>query len=76
MITKRNWRDIPPVIAHGSGVDWRLLSNSGPKTHGDIEAKVDLKFQCLKSITYVSRAVLQPGLSYQTHAHKDHEEVY
>jgi mannose-6-phosphate isomerase-like protein (cupin superfamily) len=46
------------------------------KTHGDIEAEVDPKFQCLKSITYVSLAKLQPTLSYQRHNHEDHEEVY
>ncbi len=46
------------------------------KTHGDIEAEVDPKFQCLKSITYVSLAKLQPTLSYEPHDHEDHEEVY
>jgi mannose-6-phosphate isomerase-like protein (cupin superfamily) len=46
------------------------------KTHGDIEAEVDPKFQCLKSITYVSLARLQPSLSYEPHDHQDHEEVY
>jgi mannose-6-phosphate isomerase-like protein (cupin superfamily) len=46
------------------------------KTHGDIDAEVDPKFQCLKSITYVSLAKLQPSLSYEPHEHKDHEEIY
>jgi mannose-6-phosphate isomerase-like protein (cupin superfamily) len=46
------------------------------KTHGDIEAEVDPKFRCLKSITYVSLAKLQPSLSYEPHDHQDHEEVY
>ena len=46
------------------------------KTYGDIDAKVDPKFQCLKSITYVSLAKLQPTLSYESHEHKDHEEIY
>jgi mannose-6-phosphate isomerase-like protein (cupin superfamily) len=46
------------------------------KTHGDIEADVGAKFQCLKTITYVSLAKLQPGLSYEPHEHQDHEEVY
>jgi mannose-6-phosphate isomerase-like protein (cupin superfamily) len=46
------------------------------KTHGDIEAEVDPKFQCLKTITYVSLAQLQPTLSYEAHDHQDHEEVY
>ena len=71
----RNWRNVYPTIAHKSGLDWRLLATS-TKTHGDIEAEVDPKFQCLKSITYVSLAKLQPTLSYQRHNHKDHEEVY
>jgi mannose-6-phosphate isomerase-like protein (cupin superfamily) len=46
------------------------------KTHGDIDAEVDPKFQCLKSITYVSLAKLQPTLSYEKHDHQDHEEIY
>ena len=46
------------------------------KTQGDIDAEVDPKFQCLKSITYVSLAKLQPSLSYESHEHLDHEEVY
>jgi mannose-6-phosphate isomerase-like protein (cupin superfamily) len=71
----RNWRNVYPTIAHKSGLDWRLLATS-TKTHGDIEAEVDPKFQCLKSITYVSLAKLQPTLSYQRHNHEDHEEVY
>lgn len=71
----RNWRNVYPTIAHKSGLDWRLLAMS-TKTHGDIEAEVDPKFQCLKSITYVSRAKLQPTLSYERHNHEDHEEVY
>jgi mannose-6-phosphate isomerase-like protein (cupin superfamily) len=71
----RNWRNVYPTIAHKSGLDWRLLAMS-TKTHGDIEAEVDPKFQCLKSITYVSLAKLHPTLSYQRHNHEDHEEVY
>lgn len=46
------------------------------KTHGDIEAEVEPKFQCLRNITYVSLAKLQPSLSYEPHDHQDHEEVY
>lgn len=46
------------------------------KTQGDIDAEVDPKFRCLKSITYVSLAKLQPSLAYEPHEHKDHEEVY
>lgn len=46
------------------------------KTHGDIEAQVEPKFQCLKTITYVSLAKLQPSLSYEPHEHQDHEEIY
>jgi mannose-6-phosphate isomerase-like protein (cupin superfamily) len=46
------------------------------KTHGDIDAEVDPKFQCLKTITYVSLAKLQPSLSYEPHEHQDHEEIY
>lgn len=46
------------------------------KSSGDIDAQVEPEFQCLKKITYVSLAELQPGLSYEPHEHKDHEEVY
>ena len=48
----------------------------GPKTSGDIEGDIDPKFQCLKAITYVSLAQLQPSLTYETHLHEDHEEIY
>lgn len=71
----RNWRSVSPTIAHGSGIDWRLLSMAA-RTSGDIDAEVEPKFQCLKKITYVSLAKLQPGLSYEPHLHKDHEELY
>ncbi len=72
----KNWRNAHPTIAHKAGLDWRLLSMAGPKTHGDIEAEVEAKFRCLKTITYVSLARLQPTLAYESHEHADHEEVY
>jgi len=75
MIITRNWRDVPPSIAHKSGIDWRLLSTS-VKTAGDIDAEVEPKYRCLKAITYVSLAKLQPSLSYESHTHEDHEELY
>jgi mannose-6-phosphate isomerase-like protein (cupin superfamily) len=76
MIIKRNWRDAHPTIAHQSGLDWRLLS-SATKTSGDIEeSALDPQCRCLKAITYVSFAKLQPSLSYEPHHHDDHEEVY
>ena len=76
MIIKRNWRDAHPTIAHQSGADWRLLS-SAIKTSGDIEeSALDPQCNCLKAITYVSYAKLQPSLSYEPHHHADHEEVY
>jgi mannose-6-phosphate isomerase-like protein (cupin superfamily) len=75
MVIVRNWRNVHPTIAHKSGLDWRLLSMAA-KTNGDIEVEVDPKFQCLKTITYVSLAKLQPSLSYEPHDHRDHEEVY
>jgi mannose-6-phosphate isomerase-like protein (cupin superfamily) len=46
------------------------------KTTGDIDVEVDPIFKCLKSITYVSLARLQPSLSYTRHIHEDHEELY
>jgi mannose-6-phosphate isomerase-like protein (cupin superfamily) len=76
MIIKRNWRDAHPTIAHQSGLDWRLLSST-MKTSGDIEeSELDPQYRCLKVITYVSFAKLQPRLSYEPHLHDDHEEVY
>src|SRR5919202_5651495 len=75
MITIRNWRSVHPTIAHKSGLDWRLLS-SPSKTEGDIEVETEPEFRCLKSITYVSLAQLQPSLTYERHLHSDHEEIY
>jgi mannose-6-phosphate isomerase-like protein (cupin superfamily) len=75
VVITRNWRSVQPTIAHKSGIDWRLLSTAA-KTSGDIDAIVEPEFQCLKKITYVSLAQLQPGLSYEPHLHEDHEEVY
>lgn len=75
MVTIQNWRRVQPTIAHGAGVDWRLLSMA-KKTDGDIEAKVESQYRCLQAITYVSLAKLQPSLSYEPHSHNDHEEVY
>lgn len=49
---------------------------SGPKTSGDIDVEIDKEALCLKRITYVSLAWLQPGLSYEPHSHSDHEELY
>lgn len=46
------------------------------KTEGDIPVEVDSEFRCLRAITYVSLAKLQPTLSYEPHSHRDHEEVY
>jgi len=75
VIVVRNWRDVYPTIAHKSGVDWRLLSMAN-KTSGDIDVQVEEKYNCLKAITYVSLAQLQPTLSYEKHQHQDHEELY
>ena len=75
MIAIQNWRSVHPTIAHKSGLDWRILSMAA-KTEGDIPATVEPRFRCLKTITYVSLAKLQPGLSYETHSHADHEEIY
>ena len=76
MVVIRNWRTVVPTIAHKSGLDWRLLSMKGSRTDGDIEVEVESKFRCLKSLTYVSLAKLQPTLSYEPHSHVDHEEIY
>ena len=75
MIAIQNWRSVHPTIAHKSGLDWRLLSMTA-KTEGDIPAMVAPRFRCLKTVTYVSLAKLQPGLSYEAHSHADHEEIY
>ena len=75
MIAIQNWRQVHPTIAHKSGLDWRSLSMAA-KTEGDIPATVAPRFRCLETITYVSLAKLQPGLSYEPHSHADHEEIY
>src|SRR5690606_9330562 len=64
-----------PTIAHKSVIDWRLLTMN-TKTMGDIDVDTYPIFQCLRSITYVSLARLQPFLSYKRHIHQDHEELY
>ncbi len=46
------------------------------KTQGDIDVELEPRFRCLKTITYVSLARLQPTLAYEPHEHKDHEEIY
>src|SRR5215469_15293732 len=74
MIIIRNWRNVLPTIAHKSGIDWRLLSNS-VKTNGDIDAEVDSRYQC-RDYNILSLAKLQPSLSYESHTHRDHEEIY
>lgn len=74
-IAIQNWRSVYPTIAHKSGLDWRLLSMAA-KTQGDIPAMVAPEFRCMQTVTYVSLAKLQPGLSYETHSHSDHEEIY
>jgi mannose-6-phosphate isomerase-like protein (cupin superfamily) len=76
MVVIRNWRGVHPTIAHNSGLDWRLLSMKGARTDGDIKVEVKSQYHCLKTITYVSLAKLQPTLSYEAHSHRDHEEVY
>ena len=66
---------VKPTIAPEAGIDWRLMSMP-MKTSGDIDVEVDPESLCLKTITYVSLAWLQPGLSYEPHKHDDHEELY
>jgi mannose-6-phosphate isomerase-like protein (cupin superfamily) len=48
----------------------------GARTDGDIDMEVEPNYHCLNAITYVSLARLQPSLSYESHSHKDHEEIY
>lgn len=53
------------------------MLSSAIRTSGDIEeSALDPQCNCLKAITYVSYAKLQPYLSYEPHHHDDHEEVY
>lgn len=56
----RNWREITPWLLpefHGEGVDWRILSKIGTKEDA----------ACLKTISFVSFARLQPGGAYRAH---------
>ena len=68
-MVKTNWRDVIPEIVRNAGIDWPLLlgqSLKNPKKNTT----------CMEGMMYISRALLQPGLSYQAHSHDDHEEVY
>ena len=76
MIIKRNWRDTHPTIAYQIGIDRRLLS-SVDKAREDIQGSaLDTQYRCLKAITYVSFAELQPRLSHEPLVHNNHEEVF
>lgn len=65
----KNWRDVSPRIVHETGIDYRLLS-------GQAFADPNIPNYCMKGMYYVARAMLQPGMAYEAHAHADHEEVY
>jgi mannose-6-phosphate isomerase-like protein (cupin superfamily) len=76
MIIKRNWRDVHPTIAYQIGIDRRLLS-SVDKAREDIQGSaLDPEYRCLKTITYVSFAELQPHLSHEPFVHNNHEEIF
>lgn len=52
------------------------MLSSAIRTSGDIEeTTLDPQCNCLKAITYVSYAKLQPHHSYEPHHHDDHEDV-
>lgn len=64
-----NWKECTPTIAHGYGIDYKLL-----KGQADYDPQVS-NF-CMKGMLYLAYAMLQPGKSYEPHSHSDHEEVY
>src|SRR5215207_2396948 len=50
MVIVRNWRNVRPVIAHKSGLDWRLLSMAGfnlPFFYGTVNTTNINKMFCL-----------------------------
>jgi mannose-6-phosphate isomerase-like protein (cupin superfamily) len=76
MVIKRNWCDVHPTIAYQIGIDWRLLS-SIDKAREDMQGSaLDPQYRCLKAITYVSFAELQPRLSHEPLVHNNHEEIF
>ena len=76
MIIKRNWRDIHPTIAYQIGIDRRLLSSIS-KAREDIQGSApDPPYCCLKAITYVSFAELQPRLSHEPLVNNNYKEVF
>ena len=76
MIIKRNRRDIHPTIAYQIGIDRRLLSCIN-KAREDIQGSApDPQYRCLKAITYVSFAELQPRLSHEPLVHNNYEKYF
>ena len=76
MIIIRNWRDVHPAIACQLVRDRRLLSSVN-KAREDIQGSaLDPQYRCLKAITYVSFAELQPRLSPEPLVHNNHEEIF
>ncbi len=62
--TVRAAEDTIPVIAYFAGLDWR------------VHFKDDENARYPQDLFFASRAVLMPGLSFNTHVHRDHEETY
>lgn len=56
--------DTIPVIAYFTGLDWR------------VHFKDNENARYPQDLFFASRALLTPGLAYNTHVHRDHEETY
>ena len=76
MIIIRNWRDVHPAIACQLGRDRRLLSSVNMAREDIQGSALDPQYRCLKAITYVSFAELQPRLSHEPLVHNNHEEIF
>jgi hypothetical protein len=65
-----------PTITYQIGIVWKLLSSVN-KAREDIQGSpLDPQYRCLKAMTYVSFAELQPRLSHEPLVHNNHEEIF
>ena len=69
MVTKVNWRDVPPNVAHATAVVWSILGPKGSES----EAYGATPLQGFQALTLHG---IQPGKAGDYHAHFDREQVY
>jgi len=69
MVTKVNWRDIVPNVAHETAIVWPILGPEGTESTSYGAAPL-LGFNAL------TRHMIQPGKAGDYHVHFDREQVY